>query len=525
MLGDLVRELGLPAPATESQASGNSSGTNIESPYAGARVTKLNNHWQPKHFSGDEAIRQSWPLLTARVRDRVRNDSVLSKAKSTLCRLVIGTGIFTYSDISETDDENEDLAKFEIESDIWFKRWAEKEADAEGEHTLWDMQRVAFENEIESGNSLWLQVMDSAPGRTVPLCYQLLEFEQIDTTRDRDAGFLRNGTEYNRISNGIEYDSRNRKVGYWIFDAHPYDASTGWTNESTFIPASRVLHQYLWSRPSGRVGISWFSAPLQSNHDLDRFVANDLTTRGLMALMGVAVHSDDNNYETGLDAEDAETGLPRFKLGYPAIGELKTNDRVEVIESKRGAADSTALINLLLNLQAMGMRISVNRLLGDPTRANLASIKASHQDDDAMVAPVIGSIANKVVTPIREAHTRFGFARGLFRTFGAQDYAARPWAFNTFSSIGANRSDLDVEDGEASIDRLRSGLSTYQDECARRGHHWRRNLRRMRVVNEAARDAGVILDWTKGNGGQLAGSSSDAKALQEAADATNASNQ
>ena len=62
---------------------------------------------------------------------------------------------------------------------------------------------------------------------------------------------------------------------------------------------------------------------------------------------------------------------------------------------------------------------------------------------------------------------------------------------------------------------MRSGLATYQLECARRGHHWRRNIRRMQTVNKAARKAGVVLDWTKGNGGQIAGSSADAEALKE----------
>lgn len=519
MLNWIRRKLGSSAPATvePSTPEPQARGTDIDSPYSGARVTKLNNHWLPRHYSGDEAIRQSWDLVTARIRDRVRNDSVLQKAKNQLSRLVIGTGIDAYSDASELDEENETLVEYEIESDTWFERWALEEADIEGEHTYFDMQRVAFEDEVESGNSLWLKCMDNAPGRSVPLCYQLLEYEQIDQSRDRDAGYLRKGGErYNRISNGIEYDARGRKVGYWIYQAHPYDSSMGWSNDSEFVPAERVLHQYLWSRPSGKLGISWFSAPMQSNFDLDRYVANELTTRGLMALMGVAVHSDDYTGGMGLEAEDADTGLSGFKMGYPAIGQLKKDDKVEVIETGRNAGDATALINLLLNLQAMGCRISVNRLLGDPSKANLAALKAAHNDDDAMVAPIIESLSNKIVRKVRKTHTQIAFARGLFKSVSAQDFARRPFQYTTFEIVGSNRSDLDKDDGEASIDRLRSGLSTYQGECARRGHHWRRNLRRMATVNAAARKAGVVLDWTKGNGGQLTGSSSDAQVLKEA---------
>lgn len=489
--------------------------SDITSPYAGARVTKLNSHWRPQHFSGDEAIRQSWDLLTSRIRDRVRNSEVFQKAKASLSRLVIGTGIETYSDASELSmDEDEELAGYEMESDTWFERWALEEADACGEHTLYDQQRVAFDDEVETGNALWVEVWDENPRRTVPLCYQLLEYEQIDQTKDRDSESLRSGKRVNRISNGIEYDEFGRKLGYWIYDVHPYDSSSGWTHESTFVPASRVLHQYLWTRPSGRVGISWFSAPMQTNFDLDRYVANELTTRGLMALMGLVVKSD--QYPgTGLEAEDEDTGLPGFKMGYPAIGQIKRDEEVDVIETNRNAGDATALINLLLNLQAMGCKISMNRLLGDPSKANLAALKAAHNDDDAMVAPIVESISNKIVRKIRTRHTEVAVARGLIRSITAREFRDRRWQFTSYEVIGTNRSDLDKDDGEASIDRMRSGLATYQLECARRGHHWRRNIRRMATVNKAARSAGVVLDWTKGNGGQIAGSSADAEALKE----------
>lgn len=534
MLGGLWRKLGKAAPATETlqviqaevvtpppteaveAAPAPIQAADLTAPYAGARVTKLNSHWKPRHYSGDEAVKQSWDLLTSRIRDRVRNDSIFQKVKSQMSRLVIGTGIDAYSDASELDEENEQLVKYEIESDTWFERWALEEADVTGEHTYFDLQRVAFEDEMESGNCLWLECLDDNPKRTLPLCYQLIEFEQIDQNQDRDAGYLRkNGQRYNRISNGIEYDAAGRKVAYYLFEAHPYDSSSGWSNEPVRIPAERILHQYLWTRPSGRVGISWFSAPMQTNFDLDRYVANELTTRGLMALMGIVVKGDQYP-DIGLDAEDPETGLPGFKMGYPQISRIKSSEEVDVVETNRNAGDATALINLLLNLQAMGCRLSVNRLLGDPSKANLASIKASHQDDDAMVAPIVESIANKVIRHIRTRHTEVAIARGLIRSISAREFRDRRWQYTTWECIGSNRSDLDKDDGEASIDRLRSGLSTYQGECARRGHHWRRNLRRMATVNKAARAAGVILDWTKGNGGQLAGSSSDAQALKEA---------
>lgn len=490
-------------PKADSDSCTNT-GTDLNSPFAGARVNRLNNHWRPRHYSGDNAIHESWNLLTARIRDRVRNDAVLTKAKKVLVRLVIGNGIMAFSDASELQEENEELVNFEIDSDTWFLRWALEEADSEGEHSLFEMQQIAFGDEIEGGNTLWLEVMDDTPGRTIPLCYQLIEWEQMDFTKDRDGEYSRKfkGRYYNRISNGIEFDRRNRKVAFHIYDAHPFDRTMGWTSASAPVPVDRVLHEYWPHRPSAKLGVTWFAPNLPANSDLDKYIANELTTRALQALMGVSIKTADRDVSLGLDALDPDTGLPTFKLGYPHIGVLRETDEVSIHESARGASEATALINLLLNLQAMGCNISLYRLLGDPAKTNLASIKAAHQDDAESVAPVQNNVARKIVMKIRKKHIAQGFAYGLFRGISARDYRRQPWRFNALECIASNRADLDKDDGEASIDRLRSGLSTYQDECARRGLHWRRQLRRIAVVNKEADRLDVLLDWTKGQGGQ-----------------------
>ena len=247
MLGSIkayLKRYRVPASSQESEISADCDrGTDISKPYKGAWVSKLNNHWIPSHHSGDDAIGSSWDLLTSRVRDRVRNDPVLTKALSALQTLVVGTGLQSFSEASDLTEGDERLETFEMESDTWFERWASDEADAEGEHSFYEMQRIAFSDEVEVGNALWLEVILNDPGRTVPLAYQLLEYEQVDRTQDRDAELSRRGKgrRFNRISNGIEYDSRGRKVAYYVYDAHQFDPHTGQSSVASilFNPAVR----------------------------------------------------------------------------------------------------------------------------------------------------------------------------------------------------------------------------------------------------------------------------------------------
>jgi lambda family phage portal protein len=495
----------------KSKAESPQAASDFAAPYKGARVTKLNDHFMPSHVSGNRAIKDSWNLLTARVRDLVRNDPTLSKCRRALNQIVIGTGLKCYSAVTDlATSENEDLEQFEIESDTWFERWAEEEADAEGEHSFFEMQAQAFGDEVEVGNAIWLRVIDNRPGRTVPLSYQVLEWEQMDVTMDRDAEVSRSGKgrRYNRIMNGIEFNSRGQKVAYHIYDAHPYEQSGWWTSDSTRVPADRILHQYMPTRPSAKLGVSWFAPLTQTNKDFDSLVANELTVRAIIALMAVQVKSSEQDLDDGLGDQDPDTGVRNFKLGYPQIAHTGLTDEIEVIESKRSTADSSALQNLILNLHAMGMGISMNRLLGDPTKANLASLKAAHQDDYDMAAPIQNNIARKVVRHARREHMRWAFANGLFRSVSAADYERRPWQFHEFCTVPSGRSDLDKDDGEAAIDRMRSGLSDFQSESARRGYHWRRRIRRIKRVSDYADRYGVfapaILDWTKGQGASLA---------------------
>lgn len=475
--------------------------TDMTKPYAGARVNKLNNNWIPRHYSGDLAIKDSWDLLTSRIRDRVRNDAVLTRCKQALSRLVVGTGINSFSTASDLDPENDELEQFELESDIWFQRWAEEEADQGGELSFWEMQEHSFSEEVETGNIIWLESISPDSNRTVPIQYQLLEWEQVDMTRDRDAEPSRSGRgrRFNEIRNGIEYDSRGRKVAFYLYDDHPYDGGQ-WDGNSRRVLADRIIHEYHPSRPSARTGVTWFASLTQSNNDFDRLVGNELTTRGIQALMGVAVFSPDKNGTSGMSADDPETGVKQFQMGYPWIGDLGVNDKVEVVESKRSTLDNQPLQQLLLNLHSMGCGISLNRLLGDPAKANLASLKSAQREDDANMAPIQNRLGRQVVAKIRKRHNAWAFANGLYRSATARDLQRRPFVYNNFSQIGSQRSVADPEQTDDSINKLRSGLSNYIIECGRRNINWKRNLLAMRRVGKASEEMGVVLDWTKGQG-------------------------
>jgi len=120
-----------------------------------ARIDKMNDHWLPQHKSGDSAVAESWDVATRRLRDLIDNDPTFQKADAQLTSLVIGKGLHPFAAAKIGDDGAED-EDYNDESDIWFNRWAEEECDAEGEKTLWEMQKLSFSETTKIGSSFTL---------------------------------------------------------------------------------------------------------------------------------------------------------------------------------------------------------------------------------------------------------------------------------------------------------------------------------------------------------------------------------
>lgn len=510
-------------PISASYTSNMSGGRN--NAYRGADVTRNNDYWLPQNISGNSAIGQSWAMLNARVRDMARNDPLWTKVISQLQSLVIADGLKTFA--AAVDGSGEAIDDYNDESDTWFERWAEDEADADGEKSLWEMQQLSFREMAEVGASLWLRVLKRDRDRVSPLSFKLLEIEQLardyDTMAAMNSGNLPNG---HRVQNGIEYDTANKKVAYWLYIDHPYDTTVSFNAVAKRVPAYRVIHNYLPSRISDTTGISWFAAMMQTSRDRDQLIANTLTSTAVQALLTLVVKQNKATANGGapadLDEIESISSTPKIGMGYPFIATVDRDDEVEVAESRKGLTELNAFANMLWTLESMGSRLSMNRVLGDPTRANMASIRASHEDDDALMSPIRQHQGRRVAKRIRREWTRLAIATGLLDSVSAETFNASPYRYLSFDVVGSHRGDVSpVEAIEAASARMRSLTTTYQAECARNNLPWRHVIRSWATVNRYLEKHGVILDLSKGQGGQVTQSSTMSAGDRETSGANN----
>jgi len=498
--------------------------------YRLGRIDTRTKDWQPTEISGDAAIAESHSLMHARTRDLSVNNAQVKKAVETLTDLVIGAGVQAYANpIPPGQELKAELAEFDfaLESDGLFEEWAgdPEQFDLEGKRSWWDVQRLAFSENVLVGDALLLRAQRQAAGRIVPLCYQILEREQLDTSKDRPAS-----AGQNKIVNGIELDAFNRPVAYHLFDAHPYDtsASGSATWKSRPVRADRVLHLFLFRRPSQSVGVTWLHALGQTALDRDKFIGAELQSAAKAALLALLVKRRNPNLGSlglsdGTEDED-EYENEEIKLGSsPLAAELHTDESVEMVESQRPNPNAQNFIDLVDHDGAGAAGISFYRFTGRYEKTSYTAVRGAHLDDDGHVRPLQQWFAGRLVLPVRRAFSAQAAALGLYKTVSSAAFLADLRRYQRFDLIGAGRELLDPEgETEAALSKLRGGLTTLKIECAKRGLHWIRVLRQVALENHVADLLGVSLDHTKGQGGQTEGNTRSQRKAGESRQETKA---
>lgn len=493
---DLLRRMSEPIVASGTSVTVNPIGSIVDydvsnvsssSAYRGADLRPQWKEWLPPHRSGDAAIADSWDLLTSRIRDLFRNTPEVRSICRAIAKNVVGPGINTFADVQDADGYDE---RFNVPADDLFERWAIEDADSTGRMSWGLLQFSHFTEMMTTGQSFLLECFNSNKERSLPLCYQHLESEQLDRTIDRPAT-----KSSNKITQGIEYDDQNNPVAYHFFDEHPHDWMTR-TSSSSRLPASRVMHTYLPSRPSERSGITWFAANIATSKDLDWYLGNELTSAALGAALVMHVtRANGNNHGVGPGGTDAD-GNPIVRLGRPYIAYGQTGDKIDLHESKRPNRDAEPFVKLMLMLQGMATGVSKLRVTGDYSESSYTSARGAHLDDQAYFVVLQDFCGTQFVRRARKRFTQLAITYGRLKGYTARDWLRDPWhhARVTVQPPGREQLDPEMETGAATA-RIAGGLSTLQDECGARGLNWRRNIIQRKREMDFCRAQGVELSF------------------------------
>lgn len=485
-------------------------------PYRWGELTRRDYEFQPSNWSGDAATRAAEDLMHRRTRSEKRNNGQVKRAIEALTDLVVGSGIETYADAFDPILSIEDLTPrmldeligYSLQADDLHEEWFHdpKQYSVCGKLTGPQMQRLAFSECMEVGSAFVLRTSQRGPGSKVPLSYQLLERDQLDLSHD---GPLKGTGE--RVTGGIHLDAWNRELGFWVYDAHPYDVNTT-SAKSTYIPASRMDHLYMFDRPSQNSGVTWLHAIGQNTFDRDAFIGAELQAAKKAALLllvakikNLADLSGTLGFEDGLPSTDA-SGNPVMKLGNsPVAFTVGADDEVKLVESERPTDKAESFISILDHDTAGAVGIAYNTLTGRYEDATFSSTRAACLAEDLHVAPIQKWMGAMLVKKQRLEFHKLAIAGGMLSKYVSPSvYLENPSLWNRFDCWGPGRQMVDPEaEVYAAQGAVRSCFSTLKIEAARQGMHWIRLLRQRALENRLAEVLGVVMDFSKGQGGQV----------------------
>lgn len=507
--------------------------------YEGAsRVSTELARYVPPSRSPDQDIRPAKRIADARARDLTRNDANIQSGVRLRQDGVVGAmflpnprpnsqRLFGKEDVKWEDDHADEVTDLWMASAEGQNHWL----DAGGRMTVTEMTRLAVEQETVAGETTasveWIKE-SVRPFNTA--------IQMIDTDRLCDPA---NKMDLN-ISMGVELGQRDQPIAYHVRMAHPSDWQRGmaafdWKRINAQLRWGRkqFLHIYTMHRPGQTRGMGTMVAAIPEMKMARQFREIVLQNAILNATYAATIESDMDAASIfqrlgggSFDPEEIQQaifgymsgyanmlgsvvgGSSNLKMGGVKIPHLPPGSKLNLQGAGQGGPLGSEFEASLNRVMASAFGVSYEQFSRDYTKTNYSSGKMASVETYKAMMTIKRAVADRFATAVYRLWYEEMLNRGAFTTvkrvmpsfyegFNADWYCAIDW-------VGASRGQVDeLKETQAAILRLNNGLSTLEDENARLGKNWRKQLKQMRQED----------DWKKFY-----------KVLQEPTDTTNQQN-
>jgi lambda family phage portal protein len=334
--------------------------------YDGAMFGRRTQNWKANNASANVAIKGALPALRARSRDVSRNTWWGARIKSVVVAHSVGAAIMP--------KPNTGSKRLDRRAKAAWKKWAKAQnCDAEGQLNFDGLLALAAGCIVESGEVLGRMIpVTQTAADVVPLELQLLEPDHLDSARDR----VMNASEI--VDQGIAYNERGKRIGYWLLPVHPGARGVVMPHVSVRVDARDVLHAYRKDRIGQGRGVPWVAPVLLKGRDVADLEEAIVIKSRIEACLAVFVKT--TNQAKTITAGMTETApgqKPRRieTLSPGMIEYLDSSEEISAVTPSSTANFETVLRTTWLTLAA-GAGITYDQLTGDLERANFSSLRA-----------------------------------------------------------------------------------------------------------------------------------------------------
>lgn len=351
--------------------------------YAAGSLRDADRPWTPRLTSADADIRKAWPLITARCRDQVENNPLISGAIERICQNVVRNGInpkFKFKN-------NSGVINTAV-NEKWkaaFKRWR-RYCELSGHDTWKGVQRLVLRHLWSDGQCFVHRTFDSSLHGVNPLRLELMESDMLDVTVD---GPLSNG---NIARKGIEYDANGRPVYYNFHPYHPGDWVPWASTKTRRIPAADIIHVWDRRRISQYSGISWLAAVVMEAYRMEDFRHITMDEARIQTIFGAFLRSTFPGFQLGAGmpmggqptqtpATTGGTYDSSIEMSSPIVQKLPAGTELQFTPNAHPGSQYEPFVKDSQRWQSAGLSMSFEAFANNYTDSSYASARSGAMEE------------------------------------------------------------------------------------------------------------------------------------------------
>ncbi len=442
--------------------------------YDAGNYDRPNQSWKVSNQSAEVTDRYSRDDVKARARDLERNSDIMNSVFGAFKRNVVGGGFRIQAKTEEAD-----LNK-EIEA-AW-KRWCKKQnCDITGRQSLNQIIRMAVERKKIDGGILF--VKRYTKNGFVPFQLQMIETDELDSS------IVWPKNKGNKVVGGIEYNSWNRPVGYFI---KQYDIDGYGQKEPIWVDAKDVIFYFTIRRPTQLREMSDMAQTIPRIRDITEFMTAVSVKQRIEACLAVFI-------EKGLPVSGVGRGVTQGgkqnyegKLLSPGmIKELNQGDKVQVVSPNGQGADATSFTKLQQRLVGAGQGISYEATSRDMSEATYSSARQGMIEDDL----TYGEERELLLEVMDEIYETFIISAVLCGAISIPCFWEEKERYLSHEWTQEPRPWIDPQkESKADSTALKTGQKTFKQIAAENGRDWRDQIDDIAEVLEYGKERGIDME-------------------------------
>lgn len=428
--------------------------------YDASKSDRLSGNWNPMSGTAEQTDMPYRRKILFRARDLERNNDIAKSVISAFERNVVGRGYNLQARVKDlSGDEDEDLNTL-IEKK--WKKWCKsKNCDISNQASFKEMLRMIIRRNIVDGDFFILKKYDYS--LAMPLQLQLLESDQLDTTREF-------GDSGNRVKSGIEVDDYNKPLAYWFFKdlADNYYFSY----ESIRIPAKDVIHMYPRHRPTQVRGVSPLASSMGAIRDAGEYLEAERVKARIAACFAIFVKSSINSMPGGRMNSLQSVNSQKIDTIEPGMFEyLAPGEEIVVADPGKIPTNTKEFVQQQQRLVGSGQGISYEQISRDVSQVSYSSARQGMLEDRRTYEPLQDWLIEHFCNEIYESWLETVVLSGELPIKNFWQDKDR-YFDHTFIPPGWTWIDP-LRDATASEKELANNIATLEEICAEQGKDWR----------------------------------------------------